>query len=204
MAMRFTLRQLEYFVAEGEAGSIAMASDKVSISSPAISAAIVQLEDEFGLQVFVHKHARSLSLTPGGRKFLVQAKTVLAAAEKLNGLASNITGRVQGPLNIGRLSTFAQLVLPQLRQRFEAKYPQVRKKQSELDQAAIFEQLRNAEIDVAFTYDLEIPSDITFIPMLKLPTYAMLAVSHPLAGIAHLAPEGLANCAAGPPMRNLN
>jgi len=45
MSLRFTLRQLEYFVAVGEAGSIALASDKVNVSSPSISAAIGQLED---------------------------------------------------------------------------------------------------------------------------------------------------------------
>lgn len=192
MPLRFTLRQLEYFVAVGEAGSIALASEKVSVSSPSISAAIGQLEGEFGIQLFVRKHARGLSLTQGGRQFLVQAKKVLAAAEELNGLASDITRHVQGPLSVGCFSSFAQLVLPQLRRRFEVKFPQVRIKQSELHQAAIFEHLRNAEIDVALTYDLDTPPDITFVPMLKLPLYAMLSASHPLAAHARLSPEDLA------------
>jgi len=38
--LRFTLRQLEYFVAVCECGSIALASEKVHVSSPSISAAI--------------------------------------------------------------------------------------------------------------------------------------------------------------------
>ncbi len=33
--MRFTLKQLEYFVAAAEAGSITRASEKISISQPA-------------------------------------------------------------------------------------------------------------------------------------------------------------------------
>ena len=44
MPLRFTLRQLEYLVAVGEAGSIAVAAERVNVSSPSISAAIVQLE----------------------------------------------------------------------------------------------------------------------------------------------------------------
>jgi len=191
MALRFTIRQLEYFVAVGEAGSIALASRKVNISSPSISAAITQLEREFGLQLFVRKHAQGLSLTQGGRQFMAQAKTILAAAEELNGLASNISGHVQGPLNVGCLSTFAQLVLPRLRRKFETRFPEVRITQSELHQVAIFEQLRNAEIDVALTYDLDIPPDISFLPMLKLPLYAIVPVTHPLAGHASLSPEDL-------------
>ena len=40
MAMRFTLRQIEYFVAVGELGSIALAAERLHISSPSISTAI--------------------------------------------------------------------------------------------------------------------------------------------------------------------
>ena len=64
--LRFTLRQLEYFVAVGECGSIALASEKVNVSSPSISAAINQLEKEFGLPLFVRQHAQGLSLTLAG------------------------------------------------------------------------------------------------------------------------------------------
>ena len=52
MARRFTLRQLDYLVAVGEAGSIAGAAERLNVSSPSISAAIAQLEAEFGLPLF--------------------------------------------------------------------------------------------------------------------------------------------------------
>lgn len=57
MPLRFTLRQLEYLVAVGECGSIVLAADRVNVSSPSISAAIAQLEQELGLQLFVRRHA---------------------------------------------------------------------------------------------------------------------------------------------------
>ena len=47
MPLRFTLRQLEYFVAVGECGSIAQAAERLNISSPSISTAISQVEAEF-------------------------------------------------------------------------------------------------------------------------------------------------------------
>ncbi|KAG1702712.1 Carnitine monooxygenase oxygenase subunit [Nymphon striatum] len=62
------LSQLEYLVAVGESGTIALASERVNVSSPSISAAISQLEAEFGIQIFVRHHAQGLSLTPGGRR----------------------------------------------------------------------------------------------------------------------------------------
>lgn len=182
MPLRFTLRQLEYLVAVGEAGSIALASERVNVSSPSISAAIAQLEAEFGLALFVRKHAHGLTLTPGGREFMVQAKAVLAQAARLNEIAGGITGQVRGPLSVGCLLTFAQVVLPQLRRSFVDAFPAVEFRQVELDQTGILEGLRSATLDVALTYDLDIPSDIRFQPLVSLPPYAVMPDDHPLAG----------------------
>ena len=182
MPLRFTLRQLEYFVAVGEEGSIAQASDRVNVSSPSISAAISQLEEEFGLALFVRKHAHGLSLTQAGRQFMDQAKRVLSETEALNRLAGDISGVVQGPLNIGCLLTFAQVLLPAIRRAFEDRYPDTHVRQTEADQTSLIEQLRRADIDLALSYDLEIPPDLEFLPLRSLPPYAMLPSDHPLAG----------------------
>ncbi|WP_068110457.1 LysR family transcriptional regulator [Tropicimonas marinistellae] len=181
MPLRFTLRQLEYFVAVGEAGSIARAADKVNVSSPSISAAIGQLEEEFGIQLFVRKHAHGLSLSQAGRQFMGQAKRVLEQAETLNRLAGDVLGKVQGPLSVGCLLTFAQIVVPRLRRSFEARFPGVTVSQHELTQAQIFDWLRRAEIDVALAYDLEIPAELEFLPLAELPPYVLVGADHPIA-----------------------
>lgn len=180
--LRFTLRQLEYFVAVGDMGSIALAAEKVNVSSPSISTAINLLEKEFGLPLFVRQHAQGLSPTIAGREMLKQARHVLQNAEKMVDLAGDISGNVQGALSIGGLLTFAQVVVPAIRASFEALYPQVRVTQHELDQAQIFSRLRRSEIDVAITYDLDLPSDLNFNPIASLPPYAILGKDHPLAG----------------------
>ncbi|WP_299965497.1 LysR family transcriptional regulator [uncultured Roseobacter sp.] len=191
MPMRFTLRQLEYFVAVCEEGSIAAASARVNVSSPSISAAISQLEAEFSLPLFVRKHAHGLSLTETGRQFLDHAARVLAEARLLNQLADTISGKVQGPLRIGCLLTFAQVLLPAIRRKFAAIYPDVQAQQIEADQPALIDKLRRAEIDLALSYDLEIPPDLDFLPLRALPPYAMLAADHPLADRAGLCVEDL-------------
>lgn len=186
MPLRFTLRQLEYFVAVGEAGSIALASERVKVSSPSISAAIAQLEQEFGIQLFVRKHAQGLAPTQAGRQFLAQARQLLTDADRLNRLADDLSGTVQGPLRLGCLLTFAQLVVPQLRRRFETRYPNVRVSQQEMDQQQVFEGLRSGDLDIALTYDLEIPPDLHFVPLAQLAPYAMLSENHPLAGLPEI------------------
>ncbi|MEI9400811.1 LysR family transcriptional regulator [Mesorhizobium argentiipisi] len=191
MPLRFTLRQLEYFVAVGEAGSIAKAAEQVNVSPPSISASIAQLEAEFGVQLFVRKHSHALALTAGGRLLLKEAARLLNDADALHDIAGDIAEKVRGPLAIGCLLTFAQIVLPALRRKFEDAYPDVRVRQFERNQGQLFEMLQRGEIDAALTYDLELSQDMTFEPLMQLPAYVMLPAAHRLAGRAGITPEEL-------------
>ncbi|MGN6766834.1 MAG: LysR family transcriptional regulator [Rhizobiaceae bacterium] len=191
MPLRFTLRQLEYFVAVGEAGSITKAAEQVNVSPPSISASIAQLESEFGVQLFVRKHSHGLSLTAGGRIFLKEAARLLGEADALHDIASDIAEKVRGPLAIGCLLTFAQILLPALRMDFERAYPEVRVRQFERHQGQLFEMLQRAEIDLALTYDIELSQDMAFEPLMQLPAYVMLPAAHRFAGRLSILPEEL-------------
>ena len=191
MPLRFTLRQLEYFVAVGEAGSIAKAAEQVNVSPPSISASIAQLETEFGVQLFVRKHSHGLSLTAGGRVFLKEAARLLADADALHDVAGDIAEKVRGPLAIGCLLTFAQIIFPTLRRRFEDRYPDVRVRQFERNQGQLLELLQRGDIDVALTYDLDLSQDMAFEPLMQLPAYVMLPAGHALATRTSIAPEEL-------------
>lgn len=184
MPLRFTLRQLEYFVTAGECGSIAAASEKLSVSSPSISASITQLEAELGVTLFVRKRAHGLTLTSAGSRMLAQSRAILSTANDLNRLAGELSGTVQGPLRLGCLSTFAQIVVPRLRVSFEAAFEAVNVCQFEMNQSDIFSALRRAEIDIALTYDLEIPADLEFTRIIDMPALVVLSPEHPLAGRA--------------------
>ncbi|TQV68208.1 LysR substrate-binding domain-containing protein [Denitrobaculum tricleocarpae] len=194
--MRFTLRQLEYFVAAGETESITRASERTSISQPSISTAISQLEKELGVQLFVRHHAQGLSLTPAGRRLLREAKALLEQAEGLYHLADEVSGQLRGSLSIGCLVTLAPMIIPALSHSFATAFPEAELRAGEADQEALLERLRRAEIDAAITYDLQIPNDITFRPLVSLPPHVLVSDGHPLAGrdqvqLAELAPEPL-------------
>jgi DNA-binding transcriptional LysR family regulator len=181
MALRFTLRQIEYFIAVGELGSIALAAERLHMSSPPISTAIAQLEKTFGLQLFIRQHAQGLVLTAAGREFLGEAKTLLGQANALHNVADRISGEARGAISVGCLVTMAPMILPGLRRSFETAHPDAEVRQFTGHQAELLEQLRDARIDVALTYDLEIPQDVGFEPLAALPPVAMFAADHPLA-----------------------
>jgi DNA-binding transcriptional LysR family regulator len=191
MPLRFTLRQLEYFVAVGEAGSIAKAAEQVNVSPPAISAAISHLETEFATQLFIRKHSHALSLTAAGRVFLKEVAQLLVNAEALHDVASDLAHKVRGLLTVGCLLTFAPLVVPPVRAGFEELYPDVRFRQFERNHSQLMEMLQRGEIDVALTYDLGLLQDIVFEPLMKLPPYVVLSPAHRLAGKDRVSPEEL-------------
>ncbi len=174
--MKFTLRQLEYFIAAGETGSITAASQRANISPPSVSAAISHLEDELGVQLFIRHHAQGLSLTPGGRELLREAKGLIKQAENLYSATAE-TGQIRGNLAIGCLVTLAPMVMPELAFSFMKAFPGAQIHQSERHQEGLLEALRRAEIDVAVTYDLQISPDIEFTPLVSLPPYALFGAS---------------------------
>lgn len=192
MVLRFTLRQLEYLVAVGEYGSVTEAAERVNVSAPSVSAAISQLEKEFGITLFVRRHAHGLSLTQAGHTFVDQARQILGEAAKLNALSNELTGQIRGPLHVACLVTFAQAVIPALRRAFSDDYPDVDFFQYERDQARILEGLRMARFDIALSYDLDIPADIAFHELAVLPPYAVLHEDHPLAGRSEVTIQDLA------------
>ncbi len=184
MALRFTFRQLEYLVGVDDAGTIALAAQRLNVSSPSISTAISQLEAHFGIQLFVRHHAQGLSLTPGGRRVFNAAKRILADAAALNDLTTDIADQPHGPISVGALSTIAPLFSARFRRSFEQAFPEAQVTLHMGDQVALLRMLGRAEIDVAITYDLEIPMDVHFEKLISLAPNVMLPIDHPMAGQA--------------------
>lgn len=191
--MRFTFRQLEYFVATGESGSIRLASERIHVSQPSISTAISQLEREFGLTLFVRQHAQGLSLTPAGRRFLVEANKILNQAHALYSVADELSDQIRGPYSVGCMVTLAPKVLPLLCYSFAEENPHVRLKIDAAHHKSLMEGLLNASIDMAITYDLGIPEGIAFEPLEELEPFVLVGEKSHLAIRGSISLEALAD-----------
>jgi len=179
--MRFTLKQLRYFVTAGEFGSVTKAAEALHVSQPSISSAVLHLEEVTGLQLFVRHHAQGLSLTPAGRQFILRAKQLLADAEGLGHYANTLGEEVAGSLRIVGFPTFTPMLVPSLMRRFVDTYPEVTIQCDESHQKDIIQSLMDGRYELALTYDLQIPNEIEFEPIMEFPPYAVLSASHPLA-----------------------
>jgi DNA-binding transcriptional LysR family regulator len=179
--VKFTLKQLSYFVAAGEAGSILKAAEKIHVSQPSISNAITHLEDIFELQLFIRHHAQGMSLTTAGNQIMAQSKRLLQDASELKSFAGKLSDQIFGSINIGCFTPLAPIVTPELCHGFMQSFPGVDVNVSEDNQAELLSSLKKGSIDLALTYDLQLDSDISFTPLVELKPYALLAEDHPLS-----------------------
>jgi DNA-binding transcriptional LysR family regulator len=190
--VQFTLKQLAYFVAAGEAGSILRAAENIHVSQPSISNAISHLEDVFRIQLFIRHHAQGMSLTTAGSQIMEQAHALLRDADELTSFAGKLSEQVFGSINVGCFIPLAPIVTPELCHGFMQSHQGVEVNVSEGNQAELLSKLKKGAIDLALTYNLQLESDIAFTALAELKPYVLLAADHPLAGKRKIALTSLA------------
>jgi DNA-binding transcriptional LysR family regulator len=191
-----TLRQLRYFVAAADAGSITGAARTLSISQPSVSAAIAELEASFGLQLFLRHHAQGLSPTPAGRRLAIEARALIAHAEELRQGALDLARKPAGEVSVGCFQTFAPMVVPGLLRALKARYPELLVRLREDHIEGLLEGLRHGRLELALTYDLDLDASLDFTPCMDVPLHVILPHAHRLArkarvGLAELVEEPL-------------
>ena len=181
MPLQFTLKQLSYFVAAGESGSILRAAENIHVSQPSISNAIAHLEGVFQIQLFVRHHAQGMSLTTAGNQMMDRAKQILRDADELKSLAGVLSDKIYGTIKVGCFIPLAPIVTPELCHGFLEDHDDVEVNVSEDDQAGLLSSLKKGTIDLALTYNLQLDSDIEFTRLVELEPYVLLPAEHKLA-----------------------
>ncbi|TPP09774.1 hydrogen peroxide-inducible genes activator [Rhizobium glycinendophyticum] len=109
--INFTLRQLRYFDALARHGHFGRAAEACSISQPALSVQIKELEDTLGAELF-ERAARQLRLSAFGEEFLLRVRDILRSVDELGDLARAHRSQLVGRLRIGVIPTVAPYLLP--------------------------------------------------------------------------------------------
>jgi len=100
--MRYTLRQLEIFVAIARTGNVSRAAEIVALSQSAASTALAELERQFDCQLF-DRNGKLLKLNALGKTLLPIASSLLTQASEIEQL---LTGKsALGDLNVGATLT---------------------------------------------------------------------------------------------------
>lgn len=173
-------------------GTIAGAAEKLHVSPSAMSDAITELESIMRERLCIRRRAHGLTLTSAGQQLVTHARRVLSEAEELHRTVSG-AGHLSGPVVIGCYPTLAPTILPTLLQDFAALHPEIELSIREATQDRLADDLRSGRIDVAFVYDMLVPSDTERSRLYELQAHVLLPAAHRLAGAAQVQLKDLAD-----------
>lgn len=173
-----TLRQLHYFVAAAQAGSATRAADQLSVSQPSVSAAIRELEAEFGQKLFERRQARGLELTQFGAGKLAEAREVLGRVDHFTAVAG--AGRAPR-LSLAYFATLGPSFVPELLGRLKHEIAGLQVDLRECDLESLSRLLDKGIVDLAITYDVGLPNGIHCEFLTEFAPHAVLSPDHPLA-----------------------
>ncbi len=180
--LKVSLRQISYFVAAAETGSIAEAARLANVAQPSVSWAILKMEELLDLELFVRQHAKGVSLTAAGHQLLPQARTLLRMAEELEAMARVQGHELVGTLTVGCYSTLAPAYMPRIIAEFARQHPNVQLQIQEDTVDDILGKLMSGEIEVALAYDVDLPDEFLKLRVHSAPPQAVLPDGHRLLG----------------------
>ncbi len=174
------IAQLRYFIEVCRWGNITKAAQELHISQPSVSAAIKELENEFGVLLFQRINGR-LKITEEGKFFLVRAYRLVSSCDELE-RSMRTSGTEKKKLTIGLTPMIASSIFPSLYEGFYEKYPDTEFEIVEQGSITIHDRLTEGSIDLAIAL-LSVMDTAVFKTKPLLHTEFCLCVSenHPLA-----------------------
>ncbi len=143
-----TLKQLRYFEALARHQHFRRAAEACSISQPALSLQIKELEGMFGAPL-VERSTRQIRLTPVGEGLLQKARQILLAVEELDDLVRASKGPLAGRLRLGVIPTVAPYFLPTIITALSRRFPELDLKLREAMTQPLVDDLLDGRLDLA-------------------------------------------------------
>ncbi|MBL8905937.1 MAG: LysR family transcriptional regulator [Rhizobiales bacterium] len=189
-----SLRAIRYALAAADHQSVTAAASALNVSQPSVSAAIAQIEADYGEALFVRRKGQGVSLTPFGRLFVARSRRLIEDARELAALNAH-EGTVSGEVTLGVFADLAPRHAPAILTAFEAAHPSVRVHFREGDLEELPRLLERAEADLMLSYDIGLPASLGHVTVAVRTPYALVPRDHPFAKRKHLS---LKDVATGP------
>jgi len=146
------------------------------LSQPALSSHIKTLEEQFGVPLF-ERTPTGMTLTPSGRRLLVEAEQIIGAVRHLAHSAQDLRGQPTGHLKIGTVLNPATLRVGETISRALERYPQIELELYQVMSSDVLARLRNGTLDAGFFFGDAPEGDIDSIPLRDVVYRVSLAAS---------------------------
>ncbi|MDB4988641.1 MAG: LysR family transcriptional regulator, partial [Myxococcaceae bacterium] len=143
--MRYTLRQIEVFLAVARNDSVSQAAKELGMSQSAVSEALSELEHQFSIKLF-ERLGKRLRLSELGRALRASADALLAQAQELESQLA--TNHSIGTLRIGATLSIGDYLIPPLMARFMREQPDARATLHVANTREIARKVLNFELDI--------------------------------------------------------
>jgi LysR family cys regulon transcriptional activator len=118
-------------------------------SQPGVSKAIIELEEELGVDIFTRHGKRIRGLTEPGRAVLKSVELIMQEIEGLKQIGREFAAQDSGSLTIATTHTQARYALPPVVQAFMQKYPKVRLSLLQGNPKQVAEMVQRDQADLA-------------------------------------------------------
>jgi LysR family hydrogen peroxide-inducible transcriptional activator len=142
-----TLKQLRYLTALAEHRHFGRAARACTVTQPALSMQIRELEKDLGVVLVERRHG-DVTLTATGLALARRAETVLAGAHDLVDFARLGSRPLTGGLALGIIPTLAPYVLPKVLPALQKQYPDLRVELRETQTKVLIDELMRGTLDV--------------------------------------------------------
>jgi LysR family cys regulon transcriptional activator len=169
------------------------AAKALHTSQPGVSKAIIELEEELGIEIFARHGKRLKRVTEPGQHVLKSIELILREVGNLKRIGEQYSAEDSGTLSIATTHTQARYVLPEPVAKLRLAYPKVNVSlhQGSPDQVARMLIDEVAEIGIA-TESLAGYSELVTLPCYEWQHVLVLPVGHPLSLKDHLTLEDIA------------
>ena len=162
-------------------------------SQPGVSKAIIELEEELGVDIFTRHGKRIRGLTEPGRVVLRSVEMIMKEVDSLKRIGKEFAAQDSGSLTIATTHTQARYALPRVVQAFMQKYPKVRLSLLQGNPKQIAEMVQKDQADLAIaTESIADVDGLVTMPCYQWEHVVVMALDHPLLKLKELTLEDLA------------
>ncbi|AWY39806.1 LysR family transcriptional regulator [Pseudomonas putida] len=172
------IRQIKYFVAIIDCGSLSQAARQVHVAQSALSKQMSALEAELGAQLLYRNH-NGVIASEAGKVFYEYAQGMLKHLSDARAAVNSSPDAVSGSIVVALPQSVATIIAMPLMRTVKARYPQVAFNFNEELTGNVMDQLVHGRVDLALFTSEGLPSQVLFSPLVEEDFYLIHTANDP-------------------------
>ncbi|MCP5207201.1 MAG: LysR family transcriptional regulator [Hahellaceae bacterium] len=186
--MKFTLRQIEVFLATAHEQNISLAAQRLSMSQSAASGALKNLEDTYDVQLF-DRVGKKLQINEQGLALRTRAEALMAMARDLD--QALLKHADVGPLKVGATLTIGNYIAVNIVAHFMREHPEAKVSLEVANTTMIAKKVLNYELDIGLVEGEINHPELEIIPWHQDELAVFCSPEHALAQYCELSDKAL-------------